>query len=131
LLPSDIEQARVDLLQWSPPIIVDVVTDAYVTALGKAHVSVRALASIQSRLWREMLRGDLGAVAKARKDLLAMAGLAGVAVATVEAVDEAVLEELLDVVACRFGRAPERVRLYNKLLLKASTRLTEMRLAAV
>ncbi len=124
----DIENARRDLLQWSPPIIADTLSDAYLGCLGADHLSLRVFGSMHARLWRVMLQGERDKLNEVRRELTGHARLAGVAKARLDAIDQIVLNELLDVVTARFLRSPDLARAYSRLLLTASANLAEMRL---
>ncbi len=127
---ADIESARKDLLLWSPPIIADLMAGSYAASLGVRHPSARLFASMHTRMWRFVLQDNRSKLAEARKELTDMALLAGLDRPRLEAIDQAVLEELLDVIAARFTRSPEHVRTYSRVLLKTAADLTEMRLLA-
>ena len=127
---TDIESARKDLLQWSPPIIADLMVESYSIQLHITHVSRRVLCSMHARLWRLMLQEDREKTNAARRELVDFARLAGLDKPALDAVDQAVLEELLDVVTARFARTPDLIRVYSRLLLRTSANLAEMRIVA-
>jgi hypothetical protein len=127
----EIDDARRDMLEWSAPVVNDIITDSYLRFLGAEHASSRILCSIHARLWRTILQGDMTKLVAVRKDLTALSRLAGISRATFDSIDQAVLNELLDVITARYVRSPTLVRIYSRFLLTASANLAEMRLAAV
>lgn len=115
----DIEGARRDLAHWSQPVIADVISESYVAIMGPDHFSLRVLISMHARLWRLMLLDEREKLGGARKELTDLARLAGLARPVLDQIDQAVLEELLDVVTARFSRSADLVRGYSRLLLRA------------
>ena len=125
---TDVDSIRKDLLFWSTPIITDLLMDAYGVRLGARQLSTQVLTSVHARLWRVMLQADIAAIDGARKDLLNLATLSKLSREIIDAIDEAVLDELLDVITIRFTRSAELMRDYTRVLLTASANVARMRM---
>ncbi len=125
---ADVENIRRDLLQWSAPVIADLLTDAYRAKLGTRQLSTQVLTSVHARLWRVLLQGDREAVEAARKELLSLVTISKLPRDVTDEIDEAVLEELLEIVTLRFTRSAGSTRDYTRLLINASANIARMRL---
>lgn len=128
MIRADSDLARKDMLLWSQPIITDLAQEAYAGLLGARHHSLRVLAAMHARWWRVILGDETEKVAATRVDLTNLARLCGLGREAVDTLDDAILNDLVDVVTSRFSRSPQNVRLYVGLLLRASASLVEQRL---
>ena len=97
--------------------------------LGAGHQSLRVLALSHGRLWRFLILQDAERLPLSRKEIIGIARLAGLKASTVDAIDQAMLSELMDVVVARFMRTPALARNYSQILLGASARLATFGMA--
>jgi hypothetical protein len=122
--------ARDELLEWSQPLIIDQINQAYFGRFQQVPGIARELAIEHYRIWRHVLRGELQAAAQLRRHLIGNALSAGIQVAVLDEIDRAVLDELMDVVVSRFRRTPHIARSYGMTLLDTATNLARTRQAA-
>lgn len=127
---SDLSAARRDLAEWSEPLIADRVSEIYAAYFDGDPQRVRPMTLQHCRLWRNLLLQEGTRVQNARRELLRLGRLAGLEAQTLDLIDEAVLDELADVVVARFHRSPATTRDYNKSLIRAASSLAEARLVA-
>lgn len=118
---------RDDLVSWAHPLIVDEINDCYFRRLRADPAIARELAIQHYRVWRQVLSDNLDGAAQLRTQLIDYAQANSVAAAVLDAVDRAVLDELMDVVIRRFQRTPYLARSYGMSLLDAATGLARTR----
>ena len=127
---SDLSAARRDLAEWSEPLIADRVSEIYTACFGGDQQRVRPMTLQHCRLWRNLLLQEGNRAQNARRELVRLGRLAGLESQTLDRIDEAVLDELADVVVARFHRSPATTRDYSRSLIRAATSLAEARLVA-
>jgi hypothetical protein len=127
---SDLSVARRDLAEWSEPLIADRVGEIYAICFSGDQQRIRPMTRQHCRLWRNLLLQDSSRVQNARRELVRLGKLAGVESHTLDRIDEAVFDELAEVVVARFHRSPMTTRDYSKSLIRAASSLAEARFVA-
>lgn len=121
---SNASDVRDDLAAWSEPIIADYLHDAYADRIGRQHTSIRPLMLSHTRFWRALLRGEDMKLAPLRRELTALARLAGVQTGILDAIDVGVLDELMNVTLARFLRDSHTARDYSHVMLRTAAHLS-------
>ena len=133
-MPSDAASFQSDLADWSAPIIADRIGEYYAMVLeadgvGREEEGLK-VARRHCRMWMCLLRGRELEARACRRDLLNMGRAFGLTPERIDAMDRAVLDELMDIVIGRFGRSRGVAHAYSMKLVEAATSLAEVRLAA-
>ena len=81
-------------------------------------------------MWMCLLRSRETEARACRRDLLTMGRAFGLTPERIDAMDRAVLDELMDIVIGRFGRSRNVAHAYSMRIVQAATSLAEVRLAA-
>lgn len=115
--------ARADLASWCRPIIGDFIAELYGRARQVENSELRMLSSAHERLWHALLLGDAAAVthrsfleSRERENAKFL-----------DAVDNAVINELLEVIMGRFARSPSIARAYCHVVVVAAIELGALR----
>lgn len=127
--PDAQADARRDMWGWAEPVIVDRAALAYEVLLADP-VAGLLMARKHRRLWRTLLQDDHAAVTIVRGELYRTARNLRLEAQAVEAVDEAILDELMDIVLCRFRASRTETKTFTLLLVAANSALTAARAAA-
>ena len=125
----EFQSVRDELVEWSQPLIIDQINRFYFHWLAHDTTEARELAIQHYRVWRHVLRDDMEEATRLRSALEARAARANLRSATLDEADRAVLDELMDVVVCRFRRTPQVARSYGVTLLDTATSLARTRIA--
>ena len=108
----EIEFSSSEIARWSEPLIADFIYSAYEHCFGGRTPASEALGSRHCRLWRNLLNEEQTVAVYLRRELLKAAAAERLPISTVDAIDAAVLDSLLDVLMrpgsalARFG--PQR-----------------------
>ncbi len=113
---------------WAEPIIVDRAVEVYGRAVDSAGTVM--MARKHCGLWRNVLQEQPAAVPAIKEELRRAADSLGLAEDLVDAVDEAILEELVDIVMSRYRSSRNTIKACSLVLMSATSRLGTARLAA-
>ncbi len=119
-----------EIARWSEPLVADQIYDAYERWLGGACDESETLGRHHCRLWRNLLSGDIPHARQARGDLVEFARVAKGGEAILEAIDAAVLNELLQIILRRAPSSRDAARKDGMALMRAASTLGGMRAAA-
>lgn len=122
---SPIQFSSHDIARWSEPLIADCVYAAYESSMGGRTENSEALGRLHCRLWRNLLNGELVLARYLRRELLKAAVAEKLGDATLDAIDSAVFEQLLDVIIRRGQRAARPAHVDGMSLLRAASALGE------
>lgn len=120
---------RDELIEWSQPLIIDQINRIYFHRLSHDAQEARTLALQHYRVWRHVLRNEMAEATDKRAALNARVVAANLPIHLLDEIDRAILDELMDVVVCRFRRTPQIARSYGVTLLDTATSLARARLA--
>lgn len=116
--PDDLDAARRTLWLWAEPVITDRAVEAYVRLLDE--VGTVAAARKHCRLWRAVLFDRPSMAAPLLDDLhQTVAGL-GLPEDSVDSCNDAITEELVDVVTSRYRSSRNSMRSFNMVLVAAT-----------
>ena len=118
-----------EIARWSEPLIADYIYAAYERCSAPSDAATR-LGRLHCRLWRCLFDGETSGARRLRYELLKEAQALRIAGATLDAIDAAVLEELLDVVMRRSQRSRALAHADGMTLVNAASALGEIRIAA-
>lgn len=121
-------EARRTMWTWAEPIIVDRAVEVYGRAVHSAGTVM--MARKHCGLWRNVLQEQPAAVPAIKEELRRAADSLGLAEDLVDAVDEAILEELVDIVMSRYRSSRNTIKACSLVLMSATSRLGTARLAA-
>ena len=126
---DDSASDRADIADWGSPLIADCLGLAYRACFGSNETLIGHFTQQHQRLWFCIVGNDPSKALEARQLLTTLAKLCDLTDEAIEAIDEIVLDELIDVVAQRFQGSPAKTRSYNRILINAASMLTQTRLA--
>jgi hypothetical protein len=125
---------RLDLADWSAPVIADRIGEHYARWLGDASDQARdrvvRVARCHCRMWRCLLQAQDREARVCRRALLQLGSENGLSVEQIDSIDKAVIAELMNIIISRFSRSRGEVHAYGMTLVSAATCLTEVRLTA-
>lgn len=121
---------RADIAVWSVPLIADCLGSAYRTCLRGNEQLARHFTDQHGRFWHSVVSDDKGKATEARAMLTTLAKMCRLAEDAIGAIDELVMDELIDVVAQRYRGSPAKTRSYNRILVDAASVLARTKLAA-
>lgn len=119
---------RRELLAWAEPVIADRVSDSYRRMARDADLD--GLAVQHRRLWRNMLLDQRAMLPVSRKELQRLSETAGLPAGALEAVDQDVMEELLDIVLSRCQASRAVAKTFSRILLDAASAIGAAKAAA-
>lgn len=119
---------RHELLEWAEPIIADRVYDFYSVATEERDADAMAVKHCQ--LWRNVILAQSASVAVSRKDLRRLGTNLGLPLAFMDAVDQEVMEELLDIVLTRYQASRSQSKRFSLLLMAVANDLGAARATA-
>ena len=105
-----------DILLWAEPLARDRLT-AFWSAAAPESSSGRMLADLHWRAWRCALSTLPQGAAASRRDLGALMRNAGLPAEIARDGDEAVIDEIAEVIIARFRRSPARAKDYTRALV--------------
>ncbi len=119
---------RHEFIEWAEPIIADRVFDFYSVATEEREADAMAVRHCQ--LWRSVILAQSASVAVSRKDLRRLGTALGLPLAFMDAVDQEVMEELLDVVLTRYGASRSKSKRFSLILMAVANDLGAARATA-
>ena len=123
---DELTDVRLDFAEWSEPIIADYLHEAYAARIGRDTKSLRLLVTCHCRFWRSLLTVSDTMLQSHRRALILLARLTGIPTAMVDAIDVAVLDELMNVTLARFLRSPGTARDYGHYMLRVASHLSRV-----
>lgn len=105
-----------EILLWAEPLARDRLT-AFWTAAARESGAGKTLADLHWRAWRCALSSLTHGASASRRDLAALARSAGLQQDLIEGGDEAVIDEIAEVIIARFRRSPALAKDYTKALV--------------
>ncbi|MDX7952506.1 hypothetical protein P7D22_15155 [Lichenihabitans sp. Uapishka_5] len=125
-VPDLLHDLRSEMAVWAEPVIADTVSDGYADrSLGSAS---HALLSIHHRrLWRALILDQRGTAERIWLDLERDLQRAGLDPDVTEEINAAVLDELMDIVFCRFSSSRHKARGFGRVLLGAAAQTVAVR----
>jgi hypothetical protein len=131
---SDRASYEFDLAQWSAPVIADRVGEFYGSYLDCGQIEqddeAVKIARRHCRMWLCLLQSREAEARACRRDLLRLSKEMRLDPAQIDAVDRAIIDELMDIIIGRFGRSRGTAHAYGMTLVAAASSLAEARLAA-
>lgn len=128
--PDQTNAARAELLEAYGLFIEGFVAEQYARRLQSSHHSVKMLARIHFLLWRKLMEGDGAQVMQLQRGLMRHLELLGIDSALVEAIDQAIVEELIDVIALRYRNSARALAAFNMAIAASVSTLSNARRAA-
>ena len=126
---DDAREIGHELAEWSQSIIADRVMDSYRRFTDDQRI-VQALCLHHCRMWRGLLADQPKQALLSRRELIRLACVAGADADVIDAIDRAILEEVLECVFARFHRSRVTAAAHGRTLMIAAGWLVEVRLAA-
>ena len=117
-----------DIMLWAEPMVRDRIGFFWERATRNPD-HARAIAEQHWRVWRCALSGLPHGATANRRDLATLIRAAGLAPDTVEIGDEAVIDEIAEVIVARFRRSPLKAKDYTKALVLVAAGLVVARQA--
>ncbi len=111
-----------EILVWAEPLVRDRLV-AFWAGETRESDATRTLAELHWRMWRCALSNLPHGAAASRRELLQLADKVGVAAGAVAEGDEAVIDEIAEVIVARFRRSPGVAKDYTKALIMAAAGL--------
>ena len=124
---TDLVEARRAMWVWAEPIIIDRAIGIYARLVDDAGTV--AMARRHCRLWRNILFDQPCAVAPARAEMGRTADSLGLAASAVDGADDAILDELVDVVMSRYRSSRNAIKTFSLVLMAANSSLSVARAA--
>lgn len=115
-----------EILAWAEPLVRDRM-NMFWRAAGLDQKIAQSLAEQHWRMWRCALSGLPHGVAANRRELMKLLGVAGFGAQTLAEGDEAVIDEIAEVIVVRFRRSPHRAKDYTKALIMTAAGLVVAR----
>ena len=133
-MPADVvSEHDFDLAEWSAPLIADRIAEFYQSRARQNRgllADVPTIARAHCRLWASLLKPGSGQGGIARRDLMRLARALRIEASEIDALDRAILDDLMEVVIVRFARSRGAAHGYGMAVVAAASALTEARLAA-
>ena len=124
---ADLREARHDLWLWAEPVIIDRAVEAYVRFVDEAGTA--AMARRHCRLWRAVLCVGVQALGPLLEEMRGTALSLGLTEAMIDDVDDVILEELVDIVACRYRSSRRTMKTFSMVLIGATAELESARVS--
>ena len=126
VLLDPLAELRRELVNWAEPVIADRIFDSYGEHDTGAETA-RYLAGQHRRLWRAILLQKQSIVTVLQRELQCELARAGLDPDVRYAIDQSVIEELIDIVLKRFRSSSGRVKGFSMILLGAASELSASR----
>lgn len=127
--PDSLADARRELWIWAEPVIADCASDWYGRVVADGF-SASLLVRKHCRLWRSVILDQPAARLGANDDLRRCAGALGLDAGAVDGLNDAIVEELVDIVLCRFRASRSATKTFSMVLMSATSSLGAHRAAA-
>lgn len=105
-----------DILLWAEPLARDRLA-VFWDAAARESATAKTLADLHWRAWRCALSNLPHGAAASRRDLANLMRNAGLQAEIIRDGDEAVIDEIAEVIIARFRRSPARAKDYTKALV--------------
>ena len=122
-------EARRDMWLWAELVIADCANDHYDRALSDRLAS-GIMARKHSRLWQTVIHDQPDSVSLITEELYRAAVTFGLDRKFVDDTNGAILEELVDIVLCRFRASRTATKTFSLVLMSATSCLGTARVAA-
>ncbi|MGA2044157.1 MAG: hypothetical protein ABSG83_12400 [Roseiarcus sp.] len=129
MINSDAAVGLSGLLEWSQPVIFDLLVESYEARLEPGQLP-RELARLHARLWRVLMAGDMAAYVVLRRNLLEALDECRIDDADLADADARILDELLEIVMSRYQRSMRTAKHYHLALIALAARLAPLLRAA-
>ena len=126
---DELVEARREMWLWAEPIIVDRALEAYDVGLSN-RVASNILARKHCRLWRAVIQDQPGDVEGVSGELRQTGEKFGVDRRVIDEVNNTVLEELVDIVLCRYRSSRHAARTFSMVLMSATSCFGALRAVA-
>ena len=123
-----LDEARRTMWLWAEPIIIDRAVEVYGRMAAEADTVV--LARKHCRLWRNVLLDKPAAVALTMDELRRTEVGLGLTEGLIDDVNDVILEELVDIVMCRYRASRTMIKTFSLVLMSATSCLGTVRAAA-
>jgi hypothetical protein len=128
--PDETNAARAEIIEAYGLFLEAFVAEQYVTRLGSSQAIAKMLARMHFLLWRKLIEGDSAQMMQMQRGLLRHLDLHGLDVALVEEIDQAIVEELIDVIALRHRNSARALAAFNIAIATSVSALSSARRAA-
>ena len=125
----DAKDGRLELLEWSEPVIFDQLREAYRRRLADEDAG-SMLARLHCRVWRALIAGDMSKFERLRGELVVAIGRRGLKLDSLVDADAQTMVELLEIVFARFQRSKRVAKGYYLALIELAAHLTPASRAA-
>jgi len=122
MISSDAAAGLSGFLEWSEPVIFDLLVDAYSARLEPGPLP-RGLARIHARMWRALIAGEMSEYHALRLDLVDALDECRLDISDLADTDARILAELLDIVMARYQRSMRTAKDYHLALIALAGRL--------
>jgi hypothetical protein len=122
MINSDAAAGLSGFLEWSEPVIFDLLVEAYQARLEPGPLP-RGLARMHARMWRALIAGDMPQYDALRLDLVEALDECRLDIADLSDADARILAELLDIVMTRYQRSMRTAKDYHLALIALAGRL--------
>ncbi|MGD0723878.1 MAG: hypothetical protein ABR970_22845 [Roseiarcus sp.] len=122
MINSDAAVGLSGFLEWSQPVIYDLLVESYEARLEPGPLP-RGLARLHARLWRALMAGDMPAYAVLRQNLVEALDECRLDIADLADADARILAELLEIVMSRYQRSMRTAKHYHLALIALAGRL--------
>jgi hypothetical protein len=126
---NDARAIERDLANWSEPLIADRALESYTHFTDDAEIA-KKLCGAHCRMWRNLIMDSSRLALTNRRELLRLGRLIGMSPGAVDAIDRAIIDELMSCVFARFHNCRAAAMDQTRALLLAASGLVEVRLAA-
>lgn len=114
---------------WAEPVIADCASEWYGRILPN-RFALSIMARKQCSLWRAVIHDQAASVPLVSEELRRTAASFGLDQAALDDVNAVILEELVDIVLCRFRASKNATKTFSLVLMSATSCLGPMRAAA-
>ena len=128
MLP-DQQTLATEILVWAEPMVRDRIGIFWADVVSSPDAA-RAIAEQHWRVWRCALSGLAHGAAANRKELMSLVRAASMTPGTLAMGDEAVIDEIAEVIVARFRRSPHLAKDYTKALIMTAAGLVVARQAS-
>jgi len=122
--------ARSELLEACGLFLESFVADQYAARLRSSHPIVKMLARIHVLLWHKLIEGNSAQMMQMQHALLRHLELHGINISLVDDIDQAIVEELIDIVALRYRNSARALSAFNMTIAASISTLSNARRAA-
>ena len=124
---SELLEARRAMWLWAEPVVIDRAVAFYGNLVDESGTV--AMARRHCRLWRNILFDQPSAVSPTRTEMARTADGLGIAASVIDDADDAILEELVDIVMGRYRSSRNTIKTFSLVLMAANSSLSAARAA--